>query len=172
MSNLSQDKRRTVVLEPMPPERFDEFAAVSAASHAADNIASGRWLEPEAERLAKQELERLLPQRVATPDHHFYEIRFDSASPVLGFVWLGSVLRGSVHVALVFQLFVYPRYRRQGYGRAALVRVEEIASAMGLAAVALNVSGSNTGAQALYRSLGYVVTSLSMHKPLPAIGVA
>jgi len=37
---------------------------------------------------------------------------------------------------------------------------------MGLTGVALNVFGSNLAAQALYRSLGYVVTSLSMHKPL------
>jgi len=84
----------------------------------------------------------------------------------MGFVWLGSLPRGSVRVAFVFQLFVYPEHRRQGHGRAALLQVEKLAEAMGLTGVALNVFGSNSTAQALYRSLGYVVTSLSMHKPL------
>ena len=60
----------------------------------------------------------------------------------------------------------YPEHRRQGHGRAALVQVEKLAEAMGLTGVALNVFGSNSAAQALYRSLGYSVTSLSMHKPL------
>jgi ribosomal protein S18 acetylase RimI-like enzyme len=154
------------ILEPMPPERFDEFVDVVSASHAADSVACGRWLPHEAESLARAELERHLPQQAATPDHRFYEIRSDPAGPVLGFVWLGSMPRGSVRVAFVFQLFVYPQHRRQGHGRAALLQVEKVAEAMGLTGVALNVFGSNSAAQALYRSLGYAVTSLSMHKPL------
>jgi hypothetical protein len=97
----------------MPPERFDEFADVASASHAADNLASGRWLEHESEPLARAELGRLLPQKAETPDHHFYEIKSNPVGPVLGFVWLASMPRGSVRVAFVFQLFVYPEHRRQ-----------------------------------------------------------
>lgn len=160
------------ILEPMPPERFDEFVGVVIPSHAADNVAAGRWLEHESAALARTELERLLPQRAATPDHHFYEIRAKPAGPGLGFVWLGPMPRGSVRVAFVFQLFIYPEHRRQGHGRAALVQVEKLAEAMGLTGVALNVFGSNSAAQALYRSLGYGVTSLSMHKPLSTSPVA
>jgi ribosomal protein S18 acetylase RimI-like enzyme len=154
------------ILEPMPPERFDEFADVASASYAADNAASGRWLDHESEPLARAELGRLLPQKAATPDQHFYEIKSIPAGPVLGFVWLASMPRGSVRVAFVFQLFIYPEHRRQGHARAALVQVEKLAETMGLSGVALNVFGSNSAAQALYRSLGYVVTSLSMHKAL------
>jgi len=72
----------------------------------------------------------------------------------------------------VFQIFIYPAYRRQGHGRAALLQVEALASGLGLPAIALNVVGSNVGAQALYRSLGYTVTSLSMQKPLATSSVA
>ena len=65
------------ILEPMPPERFDEFVDVVSASHAADSVASGRWLEQESGSLARAELGRLLPQQAATPDHRFYEIKSD-----------------------------------------------------------------------------------------------
>ena len=160
------------VLEPMPAERFDEFVGVVIPSHAADNVASGRWLDHESEALARVELERLLPQQAATPEHHFYEIKPNPAGRGVGFVWLGTMPRGSVRVAFVFQLFVYPEHRRQGHGRAALVQVEKLAEAMGLSGVALNVFGSNSAAQALYRSLGYSVTTLSMHKPLSTSRVA
>ena len=161
-----------VILEPMPAERLDEFAAVAIASHSADNVASGRWLEHESAKLAEQEFWRLLPERAATPDYCFYEIKLNPAGPVLGFVWFGIVLRRAERIAFVFQLFVYPLHRRQGHARAALARVEELATSMGLPAVALNVLGSNVGAQALYRSVGYAVTSLSMNKPLPMSRVA
>ena len=160
------------ILVAMPPGHFNEFADAASASYASDNVASGRWLAHEAEQLARAELSRLLPQAAETSDHHIYEIKLDAAGPVLGFVWLGSVPRGSSRVAFVFQLFVYPQYRRQGHGRAALERVEELATRLGFAAVALNVFGSNVGAQALYRSLGYAVTSLSMHKDLSSRRVA
>ena len=40
----------------------------------------------------------------------FYEIKPYPAGPGLGFVWLGTMPRGSVRVAFVFQLFVYPEH--------------------------------------------------------------
>ena len=160
------------ILVPMPGTHFDTFVEATTPSHAADNVASGRWLESEAEGLARSELHRLLPQGSATPDHHFYEIKLEAAAPALGFVWLGATSRGSVKLAFVFQLFVYPQFRRQGHGKAALLQVEALAQSLGLAGVALNVFASNSQAQSLYRSLGYFVTSVGMQKQLPPSLVA
>ena len=156
----------------MPIAQFDAFVEAAARSHAADNVASGRWLAQESEQLARSELGRLLPKGLETPDHYLYEVTAEADGPVVGFLWFGSVPRGSSKVAFVFQIFVYPAYRRQGHGRAALLQVEAVARSLGLSGVALNVFGSNAGAQALYRSLGYAVTSLSMHKPFEANSVA
>jgi hypothetical protein len=62
------------ILVPMPAERFAEFVDAAAASHAADNVASGRWSAQEAQALARAELERLLPDGHGTPDHYLYDI--------------------------------------------------------------------------------------------------
>lgn len=154
------------ILVQMPSAHFDEFAAATSTSYAADNVASRRWLAHESEQLARSEFDRILPQGAETPNHHFYEIKLEEAGDVLGFVWFAIMPRGSVKVVFVHQLFVRPQHRRRGHARAALARVEELAHGLGLTTVALNVFGSNSGAQALYRSLGYVVTSMSMHKEL------
>jgi ribosomal protein S18 acetylase RimI-like enzyme len=156
------------ILTSMTIEHFEMFVEASVRSHAEDNVASGRWTVGESERLARSELERLLPQGLATPDHHLYEIRAQADGPVVGYVWFGGVPRGSTTIAFVFQIFIHPAHRRLGHGRAALLQVEALASGSGYSAIALNVFGSNTGAQGLYRSLGYAVTSMSMHKPLAA----
>jgi ribosomal protein S18 acetylase RimI-like enzyme len=69
------------------------------------------------------------------------------------------------------RLLVFPQYRR-GHARAALAALEAVAREHGITTLALNVFGSNHGAQELYRSVGYVVTSMSMQKELPSANVA
>ena len=172
MSNVRQHEQAVATLKVMPIERFDAFIEASARSQVSDNVASGRWLAQDAEQRARSELNGLLPQGLATPEHFFYEIMVEENGPVIGSIWFGSMPRGSTKVAFVFQLFIHPTYRRQGYGRAALLEVEALARGLGFPAIALNVSGSNTGAQALYRSLGYAVMHMSMNKPLESSHVA
>jgi ribosomal protein S18 acetylase RimI-like enzyme len=167
MSNVRQAKPGMAMLIPMPAERFAEFVNAASASHALDNIAIGRWSAQEAAALARAELERLLPQGHHTPDHYFYDIRADPQGVALGFVWFADLLRGSKRVIYLFQLLVYPEHRRRGHARSALAAIEALARERGVATVALNVFGGNLGAQELYRSVGYVVTSMSMQRELP-----
>jgi ribosomal protein S18 acetylase RimI-like enzyme len=152
------------LLVPMRPEAFPAFFEAAVSGYAADNIASGRWLEHEAEQLARAETERLLPNGVATPDNHVLEILATSSGPCVGFLWFGALARGNRRVAFLYQLFVYPAFRRRGHALAALAALEAFALELGLSGVALNVFGSNAEAQALYRAAGYAVTSISMHR--------
>jgi ribosomal protein S18 acetylase RimI-like enzyme len=68
------------------------------------------------------------------------------------------------------RLLVFPQYRR-GHARAALAALEAAARAHRITTLALNVFGSNDGAQELYRSVGYVITSMRMQKELPSANV-
>jgi len=49
--------------------------------------------------------------------------------------------------------------------------LEAAARAHRITTLALNVFGSNHGAQELYRSVGYVITSMRMQKELPSANV-
>jgi ribosomal protein S18 acetylase RimI-like enzyme len=158
------------VLAPMPAESFGAFFEHAVAGYAADNVASGRWLEHEALQLARSETERLLPNGVATPDNHLYEIKASTNGEVVGHLWFAAMSRGSRRIAYLFQIEVYPPFRRRGHARAALRALESVAATKGLSGVALNVFGSNAEAQALYRATGYSVTSISMHKNVPPAG--
>jgi ribosomal protein S18 acetylase RimI-like enzyme len=146
------------------------FFEVAVTSYAEDNVASGRWSAQDAMHLARAETERLLPQGLAIPDNYLFEIREDGTNRTVGYLWAGASNRGSKKVVFVYQLRVLAQFRRQGHGKAALMQFEAIAKGLGFASIALNVFASNTGAQALYRLLGYVTTSVSMHKDLPQNG--
>jgi len=45
-----------------------------------------------------------------------------------------------------------------------------MARTLGLSGIALHVFGHNSGAQALYASLGYQITNLNLFKPLTPTG--
>lgn len=73
--------------------------------------------------------------------------------------------QGTVKVAFVVQLKIHPESQRQGHARAALGFVEQRARHFGLSGMALQVFAHNPGAQALYESVGYKVSSINMIKP-------
>ena len=56
--------------------------------------------------------------------------------------------------------------RGRGFGRAAMLALEEELRDLGHESVALNVWGGNAVARGLYRSLGYVEESVHMRKQL------
>jgi len=158
------------VLVPMRAESFAGFFEQAVAGYAADNVASGRWLAHEAVQLARAETERLLPHGVATPDHHLYDIKACADGDTVGHLWFAALPRGGRRIAYLFQIEVYPSFRRRGHARAALNALEPLAGTLGLFEIALNVFGSNAEAQWLYRTAGYGVTSISMHKHLSRDG--
>lgn len=83
---------------------------------------------------------------------------FDEQGVLLGVVGLIRTNRLKLkHRVRIWGVYVAPRARRGGVGRAMLRRaIEEARSWPGVASVALSVSANSHGAAALYRSLGFV----------------
>ena len=152
-------------LRPMSHEAYPAFFEDAIATYAAENVAGGRWLAADAPELARAETLRLLGQGVDTPDHHLFEVLASPEGSPVGYIWFAAAPRGSIKIAFVFQIKIQPPFQRQGHARAALELVEQEAVRLGLAGMALHVFACNPTAQALYRSLGYEVSSLNMIKP-------
>lgn len=154
----------------MGVEAFAAFVDAAVAGYADDNVAAGRWTADEALDLSRAEFARLLPQGLATPDNHLYEIRDDVGGRTVGFLWFATVSRGNTKAAYVYQLEVHPEFRRRGHARAAFQSMESLAAAMGLSSIGLHVFGHAPEAQALYSSLGYRVTGINMQKRITTTG--
>ena len=153
------------VLAPMSREAFSVFAAEANAAYAQDQIRAGNWAKEEALAKATAQFEGLLPGGVETPDHFLYEVR-DPSGKCVGSLWFAVVGSGAARAGYVYNIRIHREEQRKGYGRAALLAVESVAAGMQLPALRLNVFGHNPGAQALYESLGYRVTSSTMRKLL------
>jgi GNAT superfamily N-acetyltransferase len=145
---------------------FPAFFDTASESYARDNVASGRWNEVDAPALAREETRKLLSLDEKTPDNHLFLLRAPDINADVGYLWYGTLTRGTQRVAFLFQLFIHAHCRRRGYGREALQAFEHHASGTGHHSLALNVFASNRGARQLYEGVGYSPTSIGMRKEL------
>lgn len=174
-------------LLPMRAAAFVSYAAHSAAAFAEDNVRSGRWPAFQALERAQRDFADSLPQGLATADNFLFEIVVaPAATPGLdstdmleispaassqvtvGILWFAVVEKHGIKQAFVYDLEIDPVFRRQGYARFAFHALEELVAARGITQIGLHVFAHNASAQALYRSLGYDVTSHNMLKHLGA----
>jgi ribosomal protein S18 acetylase RimI-like enzyme len=151
----------------MPPESFDAYRLASARGYADDNVASGRWPAEAAFERAIEDFDQGLPQGLDTPDNHIYEIRDAALDETVGVIWFAVIQKNGIRSAFVYDVEVAAPHQRKGHAREAFRQLEPIVQGMGLQSIGLHVFSQNAGAQALYRSLGYQVTSVNMLKHLP-----
>lgn len=154
------------VLAPMSAESYARFLETSVSGYASQNVASGRWPAHDALARSQAEYDKLLPQGMATPDNHLFDIRDPRTDETVGSLWVAATDRGGARIAFVYDIRIHPGHRRQGHAKRAFAALEPFVKSLGLSTIGLHVFAFNTEARALYESLGYGVTSVNMHKYL------
>lgn len=147
-------------LRPMSQREFDEYrsAAIPALAQAEEEA----YGLPAGAALARSEaaFERLVPGGQLTGSPQLWIIEGET-EPV-GVIWWG--IRDAGSEAYIYDLLIWPAFRRRGYARAALRLLEEHLRGEGIGVVALNVFSRNSAAEALYRSLGFQPRSTVLAK--------
>ena len=146
----------------------EEFAAyrVWLVEDYAGEIARNYQMDlDDARRRSEQQTSELLPDGRATPNHLLFVLLADNASEPVGHLWCH--MEPDKRRAFVYDIVVHEPYRRRGYGRSALIELEQLLTERGIERLGLHVFGENQGAQALYQKLGYRITGMSMQKELP-----
>ncbi|WP_210749539.1 GNAT family N-acetyltransferase [Nocardia vermiculata] len=109
-----------------------------------------------------------LPQGCDTAGHHLV-VAENEAGEVVGDAWVGpdpQDATGTADSAWLYDINVFERFRRNGYGSAILAAAEELVAGEGRTRLGLNVVGDNDVAIAMYRRNGYHVSSMQLDKPL------
>ena len=151
-----------VRLEPMDPDRFEAYIRALIRSYADDNVRAGRWTADEAIAESRKQVEGLLPQGAATPNHYLLSIMAEPGEDPVGTIWLAIEPRGG----FIYDLEVFEPYRRRGFAEQAMRQLEEFSRARGARRLLLHVFGDNRGARQLYDKLGYQETNVMMAKAL------
>ena len=155
-----------VRLVPMTEEEFRAFLERDVKGYAEQNVKAGYWSESQALEKSRQEHERLLPEGLASKDHYLLTIEEVEHGEKVGMVWLSVDRQSSVPFGFIFDLYIAEAFRRRGYARQAMLKLEEKARELGLKKLSLHVFAHDEEARALYEKLGYRVSSLNMLKEL------
>ena len=154
------------VLVPMSAEAFVEYLKTAVSGYAQDNVEAGRWPEQGALARSQADFNSSLPQGLGTPKNYLFEIKAAEAGPTVGVIWFAVEETHGLSSAFVYDVEIKPEFRRQGHAKAAFEVMEIRVRELGLSGIGLHVFAHNASAQALYRKLGYGVTSFNMRKNL------
>ena len=155
-----------VQLVPMIEDDYKAFLEYAIQVYAEENVRAGYWTSAEAVERSRQDHERLLPQGLSTPDHHLYTIFDPAAQLKVGILWLAVDRRRTPLSGFIYDIEIQEAYRHQGYGRQAMLALEDIARELGCSTLMLHVFAHNGAARSLYEQIGYQTTSLNMAKVL------
>jgi ribosomal protein S18 acetylase RimI-like enzyme len=148
-----------VELRAMTPDDYDRWRGPAVIDYAQAWVDSGILTPDEAKARAEKQFAELLPEGLDTAHHAFFT-PVDGDEPV-GVLWVHFDDSGEQR-AFIYDIQVWERLRRRGYGRAIIAALVDEARKRGARSIGLNVFGSNPGAKALYDQMGFEVASTQM----------
>jgi len=149
----------------MTAEQYSFWLGPAIEDYANENVATGRWRRDEALQKSREEYARLLPDGVSTPGNRLWSIVRSSDGRDVGQLWINLVDKPTPR-AFVYNIEIYPEFRRQGFAKQAMLRLEVEVRGLGLDRIGLHVFGHNSAARTLYDNLGYTATNINMVKHL------
>ena len=149
---------RTMKAEEFP--NYHDYFIVDYANEIAANF--GYSLE-KSRAIALKELMNDLPQNISTPNNFLLCIE-ESGDDTIGYLWYKFLDNGETVFILDFVLF--DNFRGLGYGKAALIALEEQLFQSGVEQIKLRVAFDNNRALRLYERLGFNITGYNMVKIL------
>jgi len=150
----------------MDEKSYASFLQADLPRYAADNVRAGFWTQAESLARARETYDRFLPEGVRTPGQHLFLIHSLETGRDVGMLWIGAQPGSVKGSGFVYNLYIEPPFRRQGFARAAMLAAEAEARNRGWSSLSLHVFGFNHPAIELYTSLGYQPRSLNMIKAL------
>ncbi|WP_405162844.1 GNAT family N-acetyltransferase [Nocardia sp. NBC_01499] len=153
-----------VALRHLDARRLPAWLAHSRDEYTKDLVVMGQSPE-DAYQQAGESLARSFPSGMPKPGHVVFDV-IDDAETIVGYLWIGPASSGLVGAWWIWDITIDADKRGQGLGRKAMLLGEQYARTQGATTLGLNVFGFNTGARALYESLGYETTSIKMLKKL------
>lgn len=153
-----------VKLTPMDQSDFERYSEHSIREYAAEHVKTGNWKESESLEKARAEFKKLLPDGLQSKDEFIYSIVDESTGQKLGILWVEVKMDETPRRAFGYDFMVYEEFRGKGFGKQALMALDEILKSMDVESMGLHVFGHNTNAFELYKKMGFEITNVHMRK--------
>ncbi|MEK4061216.1 MULTISPECIES: GNAT family N-acetyltransferase [unclassified Paenibacillus] len=155
-----------ITLVQMDESAFQFFWSQSTRDYAEDKIKAGAWDAETALRQSQEEMVRFLPKGLHTEGAYLYSVMETESNTQAGYIWFNVTEARTGREAFIYDIYIFEPYQGKGYGKQALLALDESAREMGVSKIGLHVFGQNNRAFELYKKMGYLVTDITMSKTL------
>lgn len=145
---------------------FQFFWSQSTRDYAEDKIKAGAWDAETALRQSQEEMVTFLPKGLHTDGAYLYSVMETESNTQAGYIWFNVTEARTGREAFIYDIYIFEPYQGKGYGKQALLALDESAREMGVSKIGLHVFGQNNRAFELYKKMGYLVTDITMSKTL------
>jgi len=136
------------------------------SGYARENIKAGYWSKEEGLQKSRETFNRLLPDGVSTKNQYLYKIEDVETGQNIGIMWLNTRPDSPKPTGFIYDIEIDEDFRGKGYGKQAMLAIEEKAREFGLKSIGLHVFAHNTTAVGLYEKIGYKTRSMNMTKDI------
>jgi RimJ/RimL family protein N-acetyltransferase len=148
-----------VTLEPIQQEDFERFLEREIGNYANDHVRNGNWPAEGALERSRKEFESLLPNGIHSKDQFLWSI-LDAEKRKIGVLWV----QVKDQRAFIYDFVIDETFRGKGFGKQALMAMDQKLKSMNVESVGLHVFGDNVKAQELYKKMGFEITGIHMQK--------
>jgi RimJ/RimL family protein N-acetyltransferase len=113
-----------VRLIPMTATDFQAYLEEDIERYAQERVRVGDWHASEALQKSHEEHQQLLPDGLATKNHHLLSIEDEAIGSKVGVIWFTIYDKQLQPLAFVYDFLIYEQFRRRGYGEQALLALE------------------------------------------------
>jgi ribosomal protein S18 acetylase RimI-like enzyme len=149
-----------IALRPLREDEYEAWDAAHRREYLHGLVESAGMAPDEAAAKVRRDVDSVFPEGLATPGRWIWVVEHTGRR--VGTLFLG--LREGQ--AWLYDITIDEAERGKGFGRAAMLALEDAARGLGFESVGLNVWGGNAAARGLYRSLGWREDSVHMSKRL------
>ena len=150
-----------VKLIPMEQADFEAYLEEDIQRYAQAHVEAGNWEPSQALEKPRTEHQQLLPDGLESKNQYLFSI-IDASDQKLGILWV-NIENGR---AFIYDFRIDEAQRGKGYGKQALMALDEKLKSMNVESVSLHVFGDNFIAQELYKKMGFQITGIHMKKRL------
>ncbi|UQZ37472.1 GNAT family N-acetyltransferase [Paenibacillus sp. PK3_47] len=145
---------------------FQFFWTQSVRDYAQDKVKAGAWDAGAALTLSEEAMIRFLPEGLQTEGAFLYSAVENESGAQAGYLWFNVTEGPMGREAFIYDIYIFEPFQGKGYGKQALLALDDKAREMGVTKIGLHVFGQNTRAFELYQKMGYLVTDITMSKTL------